>query len=141
MHRLALSGLLCLLLAACGGDPNEALGGAEYKELEAVVAATNRAMEDFVAAAGKAENAEQFAGAVSKLAKQWGAAGRQIKVLLGKVAILAPDEKRFNDIVNRLDPAIAKREKALEAGCEKWAETDVVQKALGEYLEANKSWE
>jgi ABC-type transporter Mla subunit MlaD len=148
MKLIGILGLvLALGLVGCGdggdedGERQTPAAKTDLDETRATIQRAEKATDAFVATANEAKTAEEFAAAIHELAPEWRACGEKLQKLILDLAAASGDAEAFNAEMNKIDPALARREAAFEAGCEKWAETDVVQEAIGTFLAANAAWE
>jgi len=155
MLRFLIVALLALLLVVgCGQGEAQKTGGSGsgggttpastgMAKVKGIVDSAIAATEKFNASAAAASGPEEFAAALSELAKTWGGYG---KALYGQIDALAGtglSADVFKTEVDRLDPALAKREELFTAVLDGkgWAEHPKVRAAIEEFVSANESWE
>jgi hypothetical protein len=148
--RILCAGLvLALLLAACGEKDPEAeklINQIEnsdkslcFAKVTLVVNEMVAAVDAFATATDQATTAEQFAAGMQTLARATNEGWAKLQKLndeMNKVGATQADADRL--IAEPLTKALEVRDPAIEKGCEKWAETDVVQAALGALMAADE---
>jgi hypothetical protein len=142
MRNLCAVLALCLLLTACGGEDPEAEQllnqienmdkNAAKAQVKVTVSGMVAAYDAFVAAAPKAASAEEYAGSIQDLAKAVKAGWTNLKKVESGI-----DEQAAETLIEGpLSAAIERMDKAMEATMPKWVESDAVQAALKELMDA-----